>query len=274
VGRFQGSGKGAVTLSGTVNGESRKFTFPANLRGKATGNDFIPRLWATRRVGFLLDEIRLRGENAELRDEVTDLARRFGIVTPYTSYLIVEDEARRGVAMTNQTLPQLQNNAAERQRAQQSWFDLNRKSDGLAGVANARSAQALKSADNAAYSLSVADLEANRSLSKPAVIGDSRIVTYSGTSSATTPSAAARNGAEARQASTARFVGGRSFYQNGAQWIDAEVQKQTNAKRVQLKFGSTEYFQFLTANTEARPWLALGNQVQFVLGGTVYEVVE
>jgi Ca-activated chloride channel family protein len=271
VGRFQGSGKGAVTLSGTVQGESRKFTFPANLRGKATGNDFIPRLWATRRVGFLLDEIRLRGENAELRDEVTELARRFGIVTPYTSYLIVEDEARRGVAVKNQTLPQLQNDAVERQRAQQSWFDLNRKSDGLAGVANARSAQALKSADNAAYSLSVADLEANRSLpaAAPGVVGGT-ITLQQGR----------LNGAEgvkfvsAASEPTARFVGGRSFYQNGAQWIDAEVQKQTGAKRVQLKFGSPEYFQFLTANAEARPWLALGNQVQFVLGGTVYEVVE
>jgi len=34
--------------------------------------------WATRRVGFLLDEIRIHGETNELRDEATDLARRFG----------------------------------------------------------------------------------------------------------------------------------------------------------------------------------------------------
>ena len=45
---------------------------------ESSDNDFIPSLWATRRVGYLLDEIRLHGENAELRDEVTELARNMG----------------------------------------------------------------------------------------------------------------------------------------------------------------------------------------------------
>jgi Ca-activated chloride channel family protein len=248
-----------------VNGERRTFEFPASLKGKEAGNDFIPRLWATRRIGFLLDEIRLRGGNAELREEVTDLARRFGIVTPYTSYLIVEDEARRGVPMSSQTLPQLQNNAAERNRAQQSWSDLNRKSDGLAGVANARSAQALRASENVSFSVDLAKSEAQRSLSaaSPATATLS-IITKMPTPAATpTP-----------QESAAQFVGGRSFYRNGAQWIDAEVQQQAQARRVQLKFGSPEYFSFLTANSEARPWLALGQQVQFVFQGSVYEVSE
>ena len=43
-------------------------------------------------MGFLLEEIRLRGERPELRDEVITLGKKFGIVTPYTSYLVVEDE--------------------------------------------------------------------------------------------------------------------------------------------------------------------------------------
>ena len=68
---------------------------------EASGNEFIPRLWATRRVGYLLDEIRLHGENAELRDEVTDLARKYSIVTPYTAYLILEDETQRNVPMAD-----------------------------------------------------------------------------------------------------------------------------------------------------------------------------
>ena len=65
-------------------------------------------LWATRRVGYLLDEIRLHGENAELRDEVTVLARKYGIVTPYTAYLIVEDETllRKQLAALKERLGQ------------------------------------------------------------------------------------------------------------------------------------------------------------------------
>ena len=48
-------------------------------------------------MGYLLDEIRLHGDSKELREEVVVLARKHGIVTPHTSYLIVEDEERRGL---------------------------------------------------------------------------------------------------------------------------------------------------------------------------------
>jgi Ca-activated chloride channel family protein len=63
-----------------------KLRFP--LRGES--NDFLPRLWATRRVGWLMEQIRSNGEQQELRDEVVDLGTRYGIVTPYTSYLALE----------------------------------------------------------------------------------------------------------------------------------------------------------------------------------------
>jgi Ca-activated chloride channel family protein len=53
-------------------------------------NDYLPRLWATRRVGWLMEQIRSNGEQKELRDEVVDLGTRYGIVTPYTSYLALE----------------------------------------------------------------------------------------------------------------------------------------------------------------------------------------
>src|SRR6185503_5966008 len=53
-------------------------------------NDYLPRLWATRRVGWLMEQIRANGEQKELRDEVVDLGTRYGIVTPYTSYLALE----------------------------------------------------------------------------------------------------------------------------------------------------------------------------------------
>src|SRR6185436_163474 len=66
-------------------------------------NDVIAPLWGAQRVGYLLDQIRLHGEEKELVDEATRLARRYGIVTPYTSYLVLEDE-RRHVAAENQVM--------------------------------------------------------------------------------------------------------------------------------------------------------------------------
>jgi Ca-activated chloride channel family protein len=59
-------------------------------------SEFLPRLWATRRVGWLIDQIRSSGEQKELRDEIVELGTRFGIVTPYTSYLALEPERDSG----------------------------------------------------------------------------------------------------------------------------------------------------------------------------------
>ncbi len=92
TGRYRAPGDVRVALTATVAGQAapRRFEWPVSLPPQEPGNAFIPRVWGTRKVGYLLDEIRLRGENPELRDSVIALARRFGIVTPYTSYLVTE----------------------------------------------------------------------------------------------------------------------------------------------------------------------------------------
>ena len=71
-----------------------------------------------------------------------------------------------------------------------------------------------------------------------------------------------------------RFVNGRAFYQNGSQWIDANVQKLPNARRVQVKFNSNEYFALLVKHPHAAPWLSVGRNVQVELDNTVYEIAE
>jgi len=91
VGRYRHGGDTEVTLSGEVNGETHRFSYgDVNFREKG-GESFIARLWATRRVGYLLGQIRLHGEDDELVDEIVDLAVKYGIMTPYTSFLVRED---------------------------------------------------------------------------------------------------------------------------------------------------------------------------------------
>ena len=65
-------------------------------------NDFLPRLWASRRVGWLIEQIRANGETKELTDEVVDLGTRYGIVTPYTSYLATDGSGEYRERMTAQ----------------------------------------------------------------------------------------------------------------------------------------------------------------------------
>ncbi len=89
----------SLRLSGKSSGQSRSFTYDKlTFPLRAESNDYLPRLWATRRVGWLMEQIRTNGEQKELRDEIVDLGTRFGIVTPYTSYLALEqgDTSRLG----------------------------------------------------------------------------------------------------------------------------------------------------------------------------------
>jgi Ca-activated chloride channel homolog len=262
VGRYSGHGHSAATLEGTVTGASRRFSYDVVFPEDSAGNEFIPRLWATRRVGYLLDEIRLHGENAELRDEVTELARNYGIVTPYTAYLIVEDESRRNVPVPMRSLQNLDRDDVVRREAGRSWTTLNSARDGSRAVAGAQLNFDLKAAATPPASGSATWHAAERSLG----LGDT-----AGSESA--PEAGARQKLF-QYAQQSRFVNGRNFFQNGTQWTDAEVQKLSNAKRTRVQFNSPEYFELAAKNQQVLPWLALGQNVQFVLGDTLYEIYE
>ncbi len=272
AGRYGGSGEGDVVIEGTVNGEVRRITQRVKFPDTATGNDFIPQLWATRRVGFLLDEIRLRGENKELRDEVVDLARRYAIVTPYTSYLIVEDEARRGVPVTMRSLQELDRDAVTRQRFEQSWKALPAAKAGDVGNYNARGNKAFKDATVPAEALSAITTEMSKAVAAATPAPASGVSGRMGGTAGPSAPVLTKQMTEAQQ--SARVVNGKTFYQNGAQWTDAEAQLRKTAKRQQIKFASEEYFRLLTENRDAAQWLALGRNVQFTLGDTLFEITE
>jgi Ca-activated chloride channel homolog len=264
VGRYSGKGDSAVIVQGTVNGTEKEFTYEVRFAGETTENDFIPRLWATRRVGYLLDEIRLHGENSELRDEVTDLARKYGIVTPYTAYLILEDESQRNVPRPMRSLQGFDGDGGARREAAQAWDSFKEERSGGRAVASARYGLAFKDAVAAAPAAAGGALEARKALGLSAA-----------SDSSSTVSSADRSKERLVQYSQqTQFVAGKNFFQNDKQWIDSSVQKHPDAKRVRIQFGSTEYFDLIAKNAEALPWLALGQNVQFLLNNTVYDIYE
>jgi Ca-activated chloride channel homolog len=112
TGIFDNGGPTTITLKGTVNGTTQTFKY-SDLSFATSGGDdgstslttsFIPRLWATRKIGYLLNQIRLNGESKEVVTEIVTLAVRYGIVTPYTSFLVddsadvLTDQGRGGAA--------------------------------------------------------------------------------------------------------------------------------------------------------------------------------
>jgi Ca-activated chloride channel family protein len=102
LGRYSGKGSVALTLTGKAGKERQEFVYEVSFPEK-TGEDkaFVADLWARRKVGYLLDQIRRNGEQKELVEEVVKLAKKHGITTPYTSYLVVPDTAPTPV-VTNQ----------------------------------------------------------------------------------------------------------------------------------------------------------------------------
>lgn len=121
LGRYGRSGDTTITIRGTrEDGRSVVRAFKDVRLRILGGASFIPHLWATRQIGHLLACLRLNGPDADIIDEIVDLSIRYGIVTPYTSFL-VEDPAqsltqsgRREFAENEMTTAQL---AAKQRRA-------------------------------------------------------------------------------------------------------------------------------------------------------------
>ncbi|NRA96323.1 MAG: VWA domain-containing protein, partial [Planctomycetes bacterium] len=89
TGRYTQPGDIKVVVTGRRGSERQQLSFDARLReGARPGSaQLVARIWATKKIGYLVDEIRLNGENKELVDEIVRLGTRFGILTEYTSFL-------------------------------------------------------------------------------------------------------------------------------------------------------------------------------------------
>jgi len=92
AGRYRDGGPATIVLTGVTNGRPQTFTYPDQTFRDEGGPAFIPRLWATRAIGHLMQQIRLGGENPELVQSIVALSTRYGVITPYTSFLIEEDD--------------------------------------------------------------------------------------------------------------------------------------------------------------------------------------
>lgn len=254
LGRYRGSGKGQVILRGKVNGKPVRYAYPVTLQSKATTYDFIPPLWATRVVGYLLEQIRLQGQEQELVDEVVRLSKQYGIITPYTSYLILEDEQQligQGQLRPEETLffgNQTQGAQKFREEISTEYeISMNK----VAGVESVRASEEVQT------------MNQNQYLSQ-ARTGESRLQYHD------------QQGKQRNWTDDLRYVAGRASYRQGEQWIDANTQLSANRSlRVRrIQFNSTAYRRFVEENPDQMDFLALGRNVRFVNRGEIIEIYE
>jgi Ca-activated chloride channel family protein len=92
VGKYSNSGGCKINLIGEFKNKKKIFEYTGLFPEENEKFEFIPVLWASQKIGFLLEEIRLKGENKELIEEIIELSKKYGIITPYTSFLLTEDK--------------------------------------------------------------------------------------------------------------------------------------------------------------------------------------
>jgi Ca-activated chloride channel homolog len=235
VGRYRESGAATIALSGMVDGERVRVEYPGQeLRAFAGGEPFVARLWATRRIGDLLNSIRLNGENEELIDSVVNLSIRYGIITPYTSFLITEDDILSGEG---------------RQRALDGFREeAEVLSQDFTGASAVDAADTFGGLANASAPITPAGTASPRGAGEPAVPNETR-----------------------PEVNPVQTVGGKTFVLQGEEWTDTTYTPDRMTP-VEIAFLSDAYFDLLARFPEAGAYLALGERVLVVLDGTAYRI--
>lgn len=259
VGRYKYPGTVKVNLTGSVAGEKRSFSFPTTLvdRSVDESNGFVEKLWATRRIGEIIDELDLKGHNQELVNELVQLSIRHGIITPYTSFLAEEGvslaasrpNAERGSDLLRRELSAVDGKAATEQRAFKGRLQA------------AESAPTSLPGAGGGYAGGPRDKEKDAALAKKLnEAKGQRVVTQNAAG-------------EAEVLDSVRNLGQKTFFYKEKRWQDSTVtaEQVKNAKHV-TQF-SREYFDLAASHggTLAK-YLAFDEPVLVNLGTTTYQI--
>ncbi|MBY0523146.1 MAG: VWA domain-containing protein [Gemmataceae bacterium] len=286
MGRYQGKGKAEVKLIGQAGTEVKEFTYPVEFVEKTKEDrEFVEHLWARRKVGYLLDQIRVNGEKKELVDEVTALAKKYGIATPYTSYLVVTEgpvaagNKRPGGGAGAPAALQQAPGAAPLRLA-----DFAKQTQGKAGegAANRNNYEDRKLDSAPMDGLSKAEAEAFKDAKeKKAAYDQARAAFFRRDQNSvqngklgvdlSVQSNNLRNQCRLEQTAL-RKVAGRTCLEIGGVWIDEGFDSKTTTLTV--KAMSEAYFRILERHPEVKEVFRLGNHVVWVTPSGIALVVD
>jgi len=91
-GHYWGDGVADITIKGKISGTEKIYNTVFSFPETATDNPEIERLWAFATIADMKQEMEMFGEKADIKQAITDLALEYGLVTDYTSMLIVSEE--------------------------------------------------------------------------------------------------------------------------------------------------------------------------------------
>jgi hypothetical protein len=222
-----------LKVTGKTAKETRSFTYTnLDFPVRNDDNDFLPRLWASRRVGWLIEQLRGSPDSKEIRDELVELGTRYGLVTPFTSYLA-----------TDGTVANLARGTSTEMRMALPAARAVREKSGRDAVR--ASAQQNAAQMNAQVVTVTGGLVAGGDVLDRVIIDNSP-----------------QN----------QFVANRNFINQNGVWVDSEFNPNSEKSETEIKFASEEYFALLNRERGLAPYLALGDQVVVVWKGRTYRI--
>lgn len=289
VGRYRTPGDAKVVVTGMVDSKPQRFDFPAKLveRSSDETSAFVEKLWAVRRVGEILDEIDLKGNNDELVHELVELATRHGIITPYTSFLADENTSLHSVTL-NVEKAEKRLSALSESSGQAGFAQRRFKNDLQLQIAASAPSQAAQSyamdASNGMGAGGMMGGTARQGAMRGEFAAGRRAAgkearglglapgMMPGMSSSAMPAAVAGAESEIAQAGqNVRQIGNRTFYRRGNQWNDSTVTKEQEKNATRIKQFSDKYFEL--ARNQGRnlsQYLAFDEPVLLNVEGKAY----
>jgi len=262
-GRYRKSGPTAITLKGKKRGKTETYVFETEFPKTDDASEFVEPLWGTRKIGFLLDQIRRNGESEELRDEVVRLARKYNVVTPYTSYLVTEDQPAPVPPLAQPARPIHRTDMLGRGPALLVMPDLS-SSTAPAPMEAGRAAPGMGVAPSAAPGASIyGGLQAT---SGQAAVDQSlalRRMKESDTLAGEAPSAAPE---------TRKTVAGFTLVLHEGVWTDEKAFEKTELPTLKIQFGSAAWFELLRLRKDLKPVLELGDRVLLRLDRVILDI--
>jgi len=247
LGRYRNTGDVEVILTGMQNKQSKRFEYDVNFSRRETDNEFIAKLWANRKISHLMTEIRFKGENSELVESVKQLGTEYGIVTPYTSYLVTEQEkelaaidgiVRSGAGSAQQVRLQDQRKAREIQAEEDE------ESFGSSTFYNA----VMGAPKAAAQSSGKGAVMQSRAMKKMAYAEKDKTMII-----------------------TVQRIADRTFNLKKSVWVENSLKVNVKANKV-IEFLSDDYFELLKQDTQLKKILSLGENILFKWNGEVYKI--
>lgn len=236
--RYDGSGTANVTVTGITGGRRVRWSSERAFPRDERDNAFVPRLWATQRIGWLSAEKRRNGGSSEINDEIRMLGERFGIPTEFTSYLVLEPGMVAGNMRQDST------------RLRRVGAGQTRLNEVVVTGARGGRAESAPAAAAPVIQFEAARTAADQRSAKSVAAAD----------------AAMMMDADARRA------GMRIFHRDGERWVDSRMKSDLRVYKV--KAYSPTYFALIEKLPELREAFAIGDRVVVAGRSVAVEVVE